>query len=114
MVPTLVATGVSLPLRVARGQGKDMGETTRYQRRRHAGQPVAIRQFVYEWLVLELAGHVGLIALRQLCGTWWSWRTGGPFAYWDVSRAMLHGDFWWVVAVVCTSAIRHNLLAEWD
>jgi hypothetical protein len=66
-----------------------------------------------EWLILEIIGHGGLIALRQLCGTWWSWRTGGPFAYWDVSRAMLHGDAFWVVAVVCASAIRLGLLAEW-
>jgi hypothetical protein len=66
-----------------------------------------------EWLALELLGHVRLIALRQLCGTWWSWRTGGPLAYWDVSRAMLHGDACWVLAVVCTSALRHRLLAEW-
>ena len=68
---------------------------------------------VREWMALELLGHVGLIVLRQVCGTWWSWRTGGPFAYIDVSRAMLHGDAFWVVAVVCTSAIRLGLLAEW-
>jgi hypothetical protein len=66
-----------------------------------------------EWLLLELFGHGGLIVLRQLCGTWWSWATGGPFAYWDVSRAMLHGDAFWVIAVVCASAIRLGLLAEW-
>lgn len=78
-----------------------------------AGRRAAIGQFAREWLLLELFGHVGLILLRQLCGTWWSWRTGGPFAYWDVSRAMLHGDAWWVVAVVGTSAIRGCLLAEW-
>lgn len=66
-----------------------------------------------EWLILELVGHGGLIALRQLCGTWWSWHDGGPFAYWDVSRAMLHGDAFWVIAVVCASAIRLGLLAEW-
>lgn len=71
------------------------------------------RPLVREWVALELFGHVGLIVLRQLCGTRWSWRTGGPFAYIDVSRAMLHGDAFWVVAVVCTSAIRLGLLAEW-
>jgi hypothetical protein len=68
---------------------------------------------VREWCLLELFGHGGLIALRQLCATWWSWESGGPFAYWDVSRAMLHGDAFWVVAVVCASAIRLGLLAEW-
>jgi hypothetical protein len=90
-----------------------MQETTRHRYHQRAARLAAVGHVVREWLVLELVGHVGLIALRQLCGTWWSWRTGGPFAYWDVSRAMLHGDFWWVIAVVCTSAIRHNLLAEW-
>jgi hypothetical protein len=68
---------------------------------------------VREWIVLELVGHAGLILLRQVCGTWWSWTTGGPFAFLDVSRAMLQGDACWVVAVVCTSAIRGGLLAEW-
>ena len=76
----------------------------------HAGRVVPL---LLEWLALELLGHVGLIAMRQLCGTWWSWRTGGPFAYLDISRAMLQGDFWWVVAVVGTSALRSGLLAEW-
>lgn len=66
-----------------------------------------------EWLLLEVFGHFALILLRQVCGTWWSWRTGGPFAYIDVSRAMLQGDAFWVIAVVCTSAIRSGLLAEW-
>jgi hypothetical protein len=72
-----------------------------------------ITALLREWIALELLGHVGLIVLRQICGTWWSWSTGGPFAYLDVSRAMLHGDFFWVIAVVCTSAIRSGLLAEW-
>ena len=90
-----------------------MGETTLRQHHDAPGRRAAFGQFAREWLILELCGHVGLILLRQICGTWWSWRTGGPFAYWDVSRAMLHGDFWWVIAVVCTSAIRHGLLAEW-
>lgn len=71
------------------------------------------RLLLREWLILELCGHFGLILLRQICGTWWSWRTGGPFAYIDVSRAMLLGDAFWVVAVVCATMIRHGLLAEW-
>ncbi len=66
-----------------------------------------------EWFALEVVGHLGLVALRQLCGTWWSWQSGGPFAYWDVSRAMLLGDAFWVVAVVCASAIRRGLLTAW-
>lgn len=66
-----------------------------------------------EWLLLEILGHGGLILLRQLCGTWWSWRTGGPFAYWDVSRAMLQGDALWVIVVVCASATHYRLLGEW-
>lgn len=66
-----------------------------------------------EWLILEIVGHFGLILLRQIGGTWWSWRTGGPFAYIDVSKAMLLGDAFWVVAVVCTSLIRRSLLTEW-
>lgn len=66
-----------------------------------------------EWLALEAAGHLGLILLRQLFGRRWTWESGGPFAYWDVSRAMIHGDALWVVAVVCTSAIHLRLLAEW-
>lgn len=66
-----------------------------------------------EWAAFEVLGHLGLILLRQLCGRWWSWETGGPFAYWDVSRAMLQGDAFWIVAVVCTSAIRLRLLADW-
>lgn len=66
-----------------------------------------------EWLILEIVGHFGLILLRQIGGTWWSWRTGGPFAYLDVSKAMLLGDAFWVIAVVCTSLIRRSLLAEW-
>lgn len=73
----------------------------------------AAAPLVREWLALEVLGHLGLVALRQICGTWWSWRTGGPFAYWDVSRAMLQGDFWWVIAVICASAIRGGLLVEW-
>jgi hypothetical protein len=68
---------------------------------------------VREWLLLEVLGHVGLIVLRQWCGTLWTWRAGGPFAHWDVSRAMLHGDALWVIAVVCASAIRLRLCAEW-
>jgi hypothetical protein len=90
-----------------------MRETTRGHHRYEVDRLTAIGQFAREWFLLELFGHVGLILLRQICGTWWSWRTGGPFAYWDVSRAMLHGDFWWVIAVVCTSAIRQGLLTEW-
>lgn len=76
--------------------------------RRHAGLLL-----LREWLILELCGHLGLILLRQICGTYWTWRGGGPFAYIDVSRAMLLGDAFWVVAVVCTTMIRHGLLAEW-
>src|SRR5688500_11338544 len=49
-----------------------------------------IAALLREWIALELLGHVGLIVLRQICGTLWSWSTGGPFAYLDVSRAMLH------------------------
>ena len=66
-----------------------------------------------EWLNLELLGHLGLIILRQICGTYWTWADGGPFAYIDVSRAMLLGDAFWVIAVVCATLIRHGLLAEW-
>ncbi len=71
------------------------------------------RQLLREWLVLELIGHLGLIALRQLAGRPWSWSGGGPFAYLDISNAMLVGDFLWVVAVVCASATRGALLGEW-
>ena len=66
-----------------------------------------------EWLALEVIGHLGLIALRQLAGRPWSWSTGGPFAYLDISNAMLIGDFLWVIAVVCASATRGALLGEW-
>lgn len=90
-----------------------MVDTTKRRHHYQIDRLAASSQFVREWFLLELFGHVGLILLRQICGTWWSWRTGGPFAYWDVSRAMLHGDFWWVVAVVGTSAIRWCLLLEW-
>lgn len=79
--------------------------------------PVAVRrgghQLLREWLLLEIIGHLGLIALRQLAGRPWSWATGGPFAYLDISNAMLVGDFLWVVAVVCASAARETLLGEW-
>jgi hypothetical protein len=78
---------------------------------------VAVRQsgrrLLREWLVLEIVGHLGLMALRQLAGRPWSWSTGGPFAYLDISNAMLIGDFLWVVAVVCASATRGALLGEW-
>ncbi len=84
------------------------GSQFRRARRRHD-----IATLAREWLLLELFGHGGLIVLRQLCGNWWSWATGGPFAYLDLSRAMLYGDAFWVVAVVCASAIRLGLLAEW-
>lgn len=75
--------------------------------------PYPLAALLRELILLEIVGHGGLILLRQLCGTWWSWRTGGPFAYWDVSRAMLQGDAFWVIVVVCTSAIHLRLLAEW-
>ena len=81
--------------------------------RRKATQRGVAALLIREWLLLEVVGHLGLILLRQLCGRWWSWDTGGPFAYWDVSRAMMHGDAFWVVAVVCASAIRLRLLSEW-
>jgi hypothetical protein len=71
------------------------------------------RALLREWLALEIVGHLGLIALRQLAGRPWSWASGGPFAYLDISNAMLVGDFLWVVAVVCASAIRGALLGEW-
>src|SRR3712207_6761461 len=87
--------------------------TTGQQRFYSTNRPRSFGPLVREWALLELFGHVGLILLRQICGTWWSWQTGGPFAYIDVSRAMLHGDAFWVVAVVCTSAIRTGLIAEW-
>lgn len=81
--------------------------------RSHSAARQGGRQLLREWLALELIGHVGLIALRQLAGRPWSWSTGGPFAYLDISQAMLIGDFLWVVAVVCASATRGALLGEW-
>jgi len=66
-----------------------------------------------EWLALEIVGHLGLLALRQLAGQPWSWSGGGPFARLDISNAMLIGDFLWVIAVVCASATRTALLGEW-
>lgn len=89
-----------------RGRGRPWLTRTRVQ---HGLAPL-----LREWLALAVFGHLGLILLRQLCGTWWSWDTGGPLAYLDVSRAMMFGDAFWVVAVVCTSAIRRGLLAEWS
>ncbi len=71
------------------------------------------RQLLREWLALEIVGHLGLLALRQVAGHPWSWAGGGPFARLDISNAMLIGDFLWVVAVVCASATRGALLGEW-
>ena len=85
----------------------------RAEQRRRRRRVQSLAPLLREWIVLELLGHLGLLALRQICGTSWSWQVGGPFAYLDVSRAMLHGDFWWVLAVVGTSALRVGLLAEW-
>jgi hypothetical protein len=85
----------------------------RRQERFNSYRSHRIAPLVREWVILELLGHGSLILLRQICGTWWSWRAGGPFAYLDVSKAMLQGDLFWVIVVVCTSAIRSGLLAEW-
>jgi hypothetical protein len=90
-----------------------MRDRHRHLRLLSSGRWRCARSLVREWVILELLGHVSLVLLRQLCGNWWSWATGGPFAYWDVSWAMLQGDAFWVIAVVCTSAIRSSLLAEW-
>ncbi len=90
-----------------------MGEMAIAVPRGHAAVWQGGRQLLREWLALEIIGHLGLIALRQLAGRPWSWANGGPFAYLDISNAMLIGDFLWVIAVVCASATREALLGEW-
>src|SRR5262245_61211890 len=83
VTPTLVATGVGVRLRAPRGQVQATVDTTTGRHHYEVERLAAFGQFAREWFLLELFGHAGLILLRQICGTWWSWRTGGPFAYWD-------------------------------